>query len=627
MLVSYIWNAFKLALSRGSMLNHIYFLEILLSLFRPDIVDKGQRVRFTDPVDLTASYDYIVIGGGSAGSVLANRLSEIEQNTVLLLEAGGDEPLYGDLPSLQPNLVLSKEHTWKFLAEPSDNYCQGMKNKQCIITNGKGLGGTSAMHAMHYIRGNRRDYDHWEELGNPGWGYDDILPYFKKSEDNRIPEQRNSSYHGTDGYLTVERSKYDNGLTPYFLDAVDYLGYKTIDVNGEKQTGANYLPFTLRDGLRCSTAKGFLRSASSRKNLFVSGNSYVRKILIDEETKTAYGVEFRHKGVDYRVRANLEVILSAGALQSPKVLMLSGIGPAEHLKEVGVKVIHDSPGVGQNLADHIVPGGLIFTVDIPEDKTELAAPTLLTAKSLKDFVTKKEGLLYRQAMAEAVAFLNTKYADPSGQYPDIQLVYIPMAETVGDGSAVKAIHNLRDDFWDPLMRNRMDKRAFTLFPILLRPYSKGYVQLKNADADSDPKIVLNTFGDSRDINTIVDAMKQCVNITMTPAFQQFNARLDPVPIPGCAQLEIFSDEYFECMVRYYTVTTSHYSCTCRMGPASDKLAVVDSRLRVHGVNNLRVVDASVLPETPSGNTNAPTIMVAEKASDLIKEDQKNSVGY
>lgn len=318
------------------------------------------------PIDqrhLNREYDFVIIGGGSAGAVLANRLSEIKNWNILLLEAGGDENEISDVPSLAAYLQLTKID-WQYKTEPQTTACLGMVGRRCNWPRGKVLGGSSVLNYMLYVRGNRYDYDHWRDLGNPGWGYEHVLEYFKKSEDNRNPYLQNSKYHNKGGLLTVQESPWKTPLVAAFVEAGTEIGYENRDINGEYQTGFMIAQGTIRRGSRCSTAKAFIRPARLRKNLHVALRSHVTKMIINPITMQAHGVEFIRNGVKQVVYAKKEVILSAGAISSPQLMMLSGLGPADHLRELGIPLLKNL-SVGDNLQDHLGFGGITFNVDKP----------------------------------------------------------------------------------------------------------------------------------------------------------------------------------------------------------------------------------------------------------------------
>ncbi|XP_046744791.1 glucose dehydrogenase [FAD, quinone]-like [Diprion similis] len=612
LIVRWAYTGIRLALSPGATIGYFAFFELLILLLRPDIVDKDNRVRIVPTEELPNQFDFIIIGAGTAGAVLANRLTENTNWTVLLLEAGGDERLIYAVPALSYNFV-NTDMDWQFKTEPSSNYCRGMINNQCYWTAGKVLGGTSSINTLMYIRGNRRDYNNWRDSGNLGWGYDDVLPYFKKAENVTIPDLRESSYHGTSGPLTVENPRYEHPIRRYLLNGTSEMGYRQVDVNGKTQIGFNRLQTTTRNGLRCSTERAYLRPVAGRKNLYISTNSLVSKILIDKTTKTAYGVEFVRENMKHTVRATKEVILSAGALLSPQLMMLSGIGPKEHLEEVGVKVIHDSPGVGQNLQDHITIGGLTFLIDPPYN----ASTTTLA--EVTDFLVKKEGQLYGIGICDVLGFINTRCDNSSIDFPDLQIV-IGSTASNKNSEVVKSVNGLRDDFYAALYADIIDKEAYEAIPALIHPKSRGYIKLRGKNVSQKPIIVPNYFDHPDDLETLVEGVFFALDLSKTSTMKKLNARLNSNTIPECANLNFPSRDYWRCYARFFSISVYHFTSTCKMGPADDKMAVVDSRLRVHGVNRLRVVDASIMPNVPSGNTNAPTIMIAEKAADLIKQD-------
>ncbi|XP_046744415.1 glucose dehydrogenase [FAD, quinone]-like [Diprion similis] len=612
LIVQWAFTGIRFALSNGTMIGFIACFELLILLLRPDIVDKDNRVRIVSIEEMLGSYDFVIIGGGSAGAVLANRLSENTNWTVLLLEAGNDEGVISDVPSLTAYLQHT-EVDWGFKTENSSTYCKGMVNNQCNWPRGKVLGGSSVINYLMYVRGNRNDYDRWQDLGNPGWGYDDVLPYFKKAENISIPELRSSPYHGTTGYLTVEHARYKHPIASYFLNASLEMGYSDVDTNGETQTGFMYPQVTARNGLRCSSAKAYLRSTAGRENLHVRTSSLVTKILVNESTETAYGVEFIHEDVTYTVRGENEVILSAGTIQSPRLLMLSGIGPKEHLEDVGIQVILDSPGVGQNLQDHVGIGGLTYLIDPPYNSSTS------TLSEAEQFLAQGNGALYDVSFGEVIGFTTSSYANSSLDFPDLQ--FLLCSSTFNQNSELlKSAFGLEDDLYETLFSSIIDKDAYSIIPLLLHPKSRGYIKLRDNNTAQHPVIVPNYFDNAQDLEILAEAADFIQNFSLTSTMQALNASINSNLIPDCAHLEFPSHDYWRCYARFYSLTIYHPTSTCKMGPENDEMAVVNERLQVYGINGLRVADASIMPNIVSGNTNAAVIMIAEKAADLIKED-------
>jgi len=590
-----------------------------LTFFRYSAVDPESR-----PIDtkkVSAEYDFIVVGAGSAGAVVANRLSEVHNWTVLLLEAGGDETEISDVPSLAGYLQLTNLD-WQYRTSPpppDSPYCLAMNGDRCFWPRGKVLGGSSVLNAMIYVRGNRRDYDRWADMGNTGWSYEEVLPYFKKSEDNRNPYLTKTPYHGRGGYLTVQESPWRSPLAVAFVTAGEELGYVNRDINGEKQTGFMIAQGTIRRGSRCSTSKAFLRPVRLRKNLHVSMHSRATEILMDTtdpDAPAATGVRFVRDGRTHTVRARNEVILSAGAIGSPQVLMLSGVGPAEDLRRHDIPVVRDLK-VGHHLQDHVGLGGLTFLVDEPVTFKKSRYQTVSVAL---DYILNERGPMTSLGGVEGLAFVNTKYADPSGEWPDVQFHFAPSSVNSDGGEQIRRILNLRDGVYNTMYKPLVEAETWTILPLLLRPRSSGTVRLKSRNPAIHPVIEPNYFAYREDVATLVEGIRVALNVSATKAFQKFGSRPLLTKMPGCRKHGWDTDEYWECALRHFTFTIYHPTGTCRMGVDGDGDAVVDPRLRVHGVKRLRVVDASIMPEIVSGNPNAPTIMIGEKASDMIKED-------
>lgn len=505
---------------------------------------------------------------------------------------------------------------WQYqTAPPPDRaYCQAMVGDRCNWPRGKVMGGSSVLNAMVYVRGNKRDYDYWEEQGNPGWGYDNVLHYFMKSEDNRNPYLNTGKYHEAGGYLTVQEAPWRTPLALAFVKAGTEMGYEHRDINGEEQTGFMLTQATIRRGSRCSTSKAFLRPVRLRKNLDIIMHSQTTRVLINKYNR-AHGIEFIRNGQTHVVYARKEVILSAGAINTPQILMISGIGPKEHLAEHNITQIVDLP-VGSNLQDHVGLGGFTFTVTEPVSFTKKRYQTAAVAM---DYIMNERGPMTMHGV-EAVAFVNTKYADPSGRWPDIQYHFAPSSINSDGGEQIRKILNLRDGVFNTVYKPLLNTETWTILPLLLRPKSTGWVRLRSKNPLQKPIIEPNYFAHREDINVLIEGIRIALNISDQPAMQRFGSQPHKIPFPGCRQFPFMSDEYWECSLRQFTFTIYHPTSTCKMGPSWDEGAVVDPRLRVYGVTGLRVVDASIMPTIISGNPNAPVIMIGEKASDLIKED-------
>ncbi|KAG8222605.1 hypothetical protein J437_LFUL002598, partial [Ladona fulva] len=581
----------------------LWFIPVLMAAityFHYEVMDPEARIIDSDT--LYREYDFIIVGAGSAGAVVANRLSEVSDWNILLLEAGGDETEISDVPVLAAYLQLSKLD-WQYKTEPQDNACLGMKDQRCNWPRGKVLGGSSVLNYMLYVRGNKNDYRQWEEAGNTGWGESDVLYYFKKSEDNRNPYVARTPYHSTGGYLTIQEAPWHTPLAAAFVQGGSELGYDIRDINGEKQTGFMIAQGTIRRGSRCSTAKAFLRPARLRKNLHIAMHAHVTRVLIDPVHKRAYGVEFLREGKVTVVRARKEVILSGGAVASPHILMLSGVGPKAHLQSHGIPVVADLK-VGQNLQDHVGLGGFTFMVNEP---VSLVQSRYENVPAVLKYAMFGDGPLTVMGGVEGLAFVNTKYANTSIDFPDIEFHFISGSTSSDGGRQIRKAHGITDEMYESVYRPIDNKDAWSVIPVLLRPRSKGEILLRSKNPYDYPLIYPNYFSDPFDLATLVEGVKIVIALSQTKAFRRYGSKMHTVPFPGCRHIEMYTDEYWACMIKHYSVTIYHPIGTCKMGPYWDPDAVVDPRLKVYGIQGLRVIDASAIPNQVSGNTNAPII--------------------
>ncbi len=528
------------------------------------------------------SFDYIIIGAGSAGCVLANRLSDDPTHKVLLLEAGGpDKKMEIHIPGAYSKLNRS-EVDWAFWTKPQKN----IDHRRLFIPRGKTLGGSSATNAMAYVRGNKADFDEWASFGNKGWDYNSVLPYFKKSEHN---ENFGGEYHGWDGPLNVIHSMQPHPLGEVFVQACEEIGIpRNDDYNGAQQIGASMLQFTIKNNQRHSTATAFLKPAMKRKNLTVRTHCQVKNILVENGRAVGVEVMVGQTGAE-RINCSKEVILSAGAIQSPHLLMLSGIGDPIELGRQGINIIHPLPGVGKNLQDHIWTGVSVNTI-IPTSNALLSP--LNMGKALLQHLLLKKGPLGNSPL-EANAF----YSSSGTNRPDIQFHFAPIG--------------IADDYSTDMynLNTFPRKNGFGIMAILLHPESKGTIGLKNSNPNDAPIIDHHVFEQSTDREKLVLALKKAIEIAQTQALSAYAD--GDISLPKNYTNEAALQEHINKSLE----TLYHPVGTCKMG--NDEWSVVDHELKVHGIRSLRVVDASIMPTIVSGNTNAATIMIAEKASDLI----------
>jgi choline dehydrogenase-like flavoprotein len=559
-----------------------------LPLYRASRVPNGRTDgrRKTHPSERsmtmsTMEFDYVVVGAGSAGCALAARLSEDAGTTVCLLESGGpDKSVLIHAPAAVITMLPTKINNYGYETVPQP----GLNGRKGYQPRGKTLGGSSSINAMLYVRGNRWDYDHWASLGNDGWSYDELLPYFKRSEHN---EEIANEYHGQGGPLNVTYPRHASPLNQMFLDAAALRGLPlNADYNGATQEGAFMYQVTHKNGERCSAAKAFLTPNLSRSNLKVLTRAVSTRVVL--EGRRAVGVEFLQGNDTRQVRARREVILTAGTFGSPQLLMLSGIGPAEQLQAHGIAVAQQLPGVGKNLQDHI---DYVQSWRTRSDTQTFGVSLRGTAKvtgAVLEWRKQRSGML-TSPYAEAGAFMRSH---PGLSVPDLQLVFVL---------------GIVDDH----ARKMHVGHGISCHVDVLRPFSRGEVALRSRDARDAPLIDPRFFDDERDLELLVRGAQMQQRLIESAPFDAVRGKmLYPVRADDAQALR--------ADIRNRADTQYHPVGTCKMGPADDRTAVVDAQLRVRGIDGLRVADASIMPTLVGGNTNAPTIVIGEKAADLIR---------
>ena len=535
-------------------------------------------------------YDYIIVGAGSAGSVLANRLSEDPANKVLLIEAGGsDRRFFIQMPIGYGITYHQKTVNWMYMTEPSPD----ADNKPSYWPRGKVMGGSSSINAMVYVRGNPKDFDEWSEAGNPGWSYKEVLPYFKKMESW---QNGADNFRGGDGPLKVsEVSKQLHPLCDNFLSAAQEIGMKlNPDMNGEKQEGVGNYQITTHKGQRMSSSRAYLWPIKYRSNLTVLKKALVTKVLIRD--KKAYGVKYLKSGKTHELLASREVILSAGSINSPQLLQLSGVGPKKILEQVSVPLVHDSPAVGENLQDHLGVS-YFYKSKVPTLNDELR-PVLGKIYQGLRYIFSRRGPL-SLSVNQSGGFIRTS---DNLKKPNIQLYFSPVSYSLES----------------PDKRAMMSPDPFSAMLLGISncsPRSRGSVHLRSSDPSSPPIIKPNYLSNESDVKDLLEGVKILRKLVKTESFRTVIGE-EFRPGPQCQ-----TDEQMIQHIKDTVWTVFHPSSTCRMGP-DPKSNVVDSNLKVYGIESLRVADASIFPSLVCGNINAATIMVGEKASDLILKDQK-----
>lgn len=555
-------------------------------------------------------FDFIVIGAGSAGSIVANRLSENPNWKVLLLEAGGYPSSATEIPAVGFSLIKTAED-WGYDLEPSETFCLGMRNRTCRCPRGKVLGGTSTINGMLYTRGHRKDFDQWADDGNFGWDYDSTLKYFEKIEAFQGVE---GDGYGKEGDLRLSYYENSQPIHKSLTSGYKEMGYDAYSF--EKPIGHLTVPTNIQGGVRYSAAKAFVATAKTRKNLYVALNAQVSRLLIAPDLSVT-GTEVRVNGQLLRVHARKEVVLSAGAVNSPQILMNSGIGPQDHLNEIGIPVVKNLK-VGQNLQDHPIFTGLFLSVaddafvpKTPEDIVD----------DLYQYFRRRSGPLAQTGMLNTIFFFNTK---KNSVYSNSHLysAYVYKNDLHG---GLKVLHNslnFPDEVIKVQSESNKEFNSMFLGPAVSHPKSRGQILLRSKDPFDTPRIVSNHLSDENgeDLQIFLESIRFVQNLIRTDALSSYKAKIVYPNLVNCRAFEIDSDDYWRCSLRNMVTTSFHLVGTCKMGPKAEHGAVVDSRLRIHGMKGIRVIDASIMPKMISCNPNAAVIMIGEKGAGMIKED-------
>lgn len=564
---------------------------------------------FIKSKELKDTYDYIVVGGGTSGAVLATRLAEDKKKSILLIEAGGD-------PSSNPNIdvplmadsVRGTEYDWQYRTIPQKSSCLGHVEQSAIWPSGKGLGGSSLINYMQYLRGSRYDYDSWVTNGATGWGYKDVLPYFIKAEDQQNGEFIRTVFHGFGGRLSVM------DVGPTTMNQI--MGYcfkemslKKRDLNGKNQFGWGPTQATIKNGVRWSTYRAYLRRVLNEDNIQILTDTTAQKIVFQGQHAT--GVLIKHNGEDKVIKASDDIILAAGTVGTTKLLLLSGVGPKAHLQQLKIPVVADLP-VGENLQDHVMSDGVVFHTPYPGVSISLAnAESFMSSWMYTLFGT---GMKASPRFRESTAYVRLRNQPPQVKYPLLALHIAANPQALDAGPV-----NVRKEVWDIVHGNPPTREGFTIFPVLLHPRSKGTIRLRSANPDEQPLINPNYLAEDVDVKILAEGYQLARRLVNTKIMKDWEFQLTYRLLPECAKYGNYTQAYVECHIRHITLPGMAPVGTCRMGAANDPAAVVDPQLRVRGIKGLRVADASIIPNAMSGDTYATQVMIGEKAADMIRD--------